>query len=238
MSGYLNSDKSKFEQLSKNTVAADNQLKDGEWVRFYNANGKGKRIMLVGNSITLHAVSEEIGWFNEWGMAASSEEKDYVHLLMSMTNDVEKDAAFCVCQVSSWEKSYHKGEDAFPLFKEAFNFTPDIIIARFIENCSGEDFDNEIYKAALKNLLTALSNGNTPKVILTTGFWHHPGDGAIREAAQEWGFPLIELGDLGERDEMKAIGLFDHSGVANHPGDLGMKTIADRIFDVLKSFFD
>ena len=225
-----------FEQLSKNTVAAYGQLKDSECVRFINPKGKGKRIMFLGNSITFHSISEEIGWLGEWGMAASAKDKDYVHLLMSAINSTADDTAFCVCQVSSWECNYHKGIDAYKPFYDAFSFNPDIIVARFIENCSGENFDNVLYKSALKNLLSELSNGNTTKVILTTGFWHHPGDNAIREAAEEWNYPLIELGDLGELDEMKAVGFFSHSGVANHPGDLGMITIADRIFTVLKNY--
>ena len=59
------------------------------------------------------------------------------------------------------------------------------------------------------------------------------GDPAIRALAESRREPLIELGDLGELDEMKAIGLFAHSGVANHPGDRGMLEIAHRICAVL-----
>ena len=56
-------------------------------------------------------------------------------------------------------------------------------------------------------------------------------DEAIKEFAQENNIPFVDLGDLGELDEMKAVGLFEHSGVAAHPGDLGMEKIAERIYD-------
>ena len=71
------------------------------------------------------------------------------------------------------------------------------------------------------------------KVVVTTSFWIHPLDEQIRQAAQECGYGVAELGVLGEDDKNKAIGLFEHEGVANHPGDEGMKAIADAILEKL-----
>ena len=41
----------------------------------------GIRVLFLGNSITLHGSLPKIGWTNSWGMAASTKEKDYVHLV-------------------------------------------------------------------------------------------------------------------------------------------------------------
>jgi len=53
----------------------------------------------------------------------------------------------------------------------------------------------------------------------------------IKRVAQKLNAPCIYLGDLGEMDEMKAVGLFEHSGVAAHPGDKGMSEIAKLILE-------
>lgn len=227
---------SEYEQLDKNTVKATNQLKETDYVRFTNENGKGKRVMFVGNSITLHGKRPEIGWLNEWGMAASSKENDYAHRLMKKISENDPDAAFCICQVSAWERKYKDGRELYNLFENARNFEADIIVMRFVENCPRQDFEKQIFKAEAKSLLQYLNPTGNAEIILTTSFWHHPGDEAIIELAQEEGLTLATLFDLGDNEEMKAIGKFEHTGVANHPGDLGMKHIADRIFNKLKMF--
>ena len=222
-----------FAQMDKNTVDATVQLKDSGAVRFFNLGGQGKRVMFVGNSMTLHGVKADIGWHGEWGMAASAAEKDYVHCLMRSIEGATSDPVFCLCQVSVWENHYKDGKEYFPRYENAMQFQPDILVMRYIENCPKADFDPEIFKAESKLLISKLCKEGT-QVILTTGFWRHPGDEAIRQLGKEMHVPVVELGDLGEMDEMKAIGLFEHKGVANHPGDLGMQTMADRIFEEVK----
>lgn len=223
-----------YEQLKKNTVDARNQIAKSEHIRTYNEDGKGIRVMFAGNSITLHSPKEEIGWFGDYGMAASEREKDYVHLLMHEITKKDADAAYCICHVSEWERNYKNGSEIHGQFACAKAFQADIIIARFVENCSGNEFDIEIFKKEFAKFIEYLSDGGRANVVFTSGFWKHPGDRAIREFAEEKGCPFVELSDLGERDDMKAFGLFWHKGVAEHPGDGGMKAIAERIWKVLR----
>lgn len=223
-----------YSELRKNTVSVENQLQVAESVFYENAEGKGPRVMFLGNSITLHGIKPEIGWNHLWGMAASAREKDYVHLLESRIGEQYPDAAYCICQAADWERRYRNGAETYAQYAKARAFNADVIIMRLIENCPSENFDAEAFKQSLAGLLDYLNPTGKAEVILTAGFWKHPGNAAIAEYASERGTPFAVLDDLGSDDAMKAVGLFWHTGVASHPGDLGMQNIADRIWKKLE----
>ena len=191
--------------------------------------------MFVGNSMTLHGIAPKIGWLGEWGMAASAKSRDYVHILMDRIGKVSPDAAFCICQVSQWEKNYKEGTKMHSQYENARDFKADLIIMRFVENCPRDDFDGQVFHRELDALLHYLDKTGNAKILLTTGFWRHPADRDILAYAMEQQLPCILLGDLGDQDDMKALGLFEHDGVARHPGDLGMQHMADRIFAEVKA---
>lgn len=220
-------------QIEKNTVSSKNQLKESECVTFINPKGKGKRILFVGNSITRHGVKHDIGWHNDFGMAASCIENDYVHLLVSMLDKIYPDAVYCICQVALWEMKYKEGESVLSKYENAHSFSADIVVMRMIENCTIKDFDCEIFYNEYVKLISYLNPENR-KVVLTSGFWKHPGDKVIEQVAKDFGYSFAYLGELGEDDNMKATGLFEHSGVAAHPGDVGMRAIAEAIYGLMK----
>lgn len=224
-----------YESLKKNTVEAYGQLKESERIRFYNPKGQGKRIMFIGNSITLHGKKPEIGWHFEHGMAASAPKKDYVHILMDKISNTTPDCAFCICQAAEWERNFAIGEKVLSAFESAREFNADALVFRIAENCAAKDFSKELFKTQATKLIEFLNPSGEAEVLFTTSFWYHPADAAIEELAEEMHSPLVLLGDLGEKDEMKAVGLFEHGGVAMHPGDLGMKSIAERIFEKMKN---
>ena len=223
-------EENKYAQMDKNTVDSKDQMKGTPNTDFYNYDGKGTRVVFAGNSITLHNYLPSIGWNFRHGMAASAPEKDYAHLMMDMIREKDPEAAFCVSNVAEWERAYKDGDGKLGLYTQVREFCADVIIMRFIENSPKADFDGAAFKAGLDKFFAYLDPDKKAKIVMSTGFWRHPGDVAICEYAAERGLPLVELGDLGELDEMKAIGLFEHRGVANHPGDLGMKNIAERLY--------
>lgn len=218
-----------MELIRKNTVNAKGQLKKNDYVTFENKEGNGVRVLFVGNSMTRHGILPEIGWYGDYGMAASSKDKDYVHIVMNYIKKDNPDAVCCICQCSEWERQYKQGDTILDEFCNARDFHADIMIVRLIENCPMEEFDQDLFKRQYDKLISYLNPTGKAKIVVTTGFWRHIADEAIREYAIERGYAWVELNDLGDQEEMMALNLFEHEGVAIHPGDKGMLAIATRI---------
>ncbi len=218
-------------EIEKNTVNVQEQIKVNPHVYFFPSEGNYK-VIFVGNSITKHNPAESLGWQGDYGMAASCAEKDYVHQVMNELNKTHS-IACCICCAGLWEQNYETAEQVLSHYEPARNFGADLIIMRAVENTPFHDLNKDKFQQAYQQFIDYLNPTGKAKVILTTSFWPHPGDEVIEQIAAWRSYPLIKLGDLGHDDEMKAIGLFEHSGVAGHPGDKGMAEIARRILNVL-----
>ena len=218
------------QDILTNDVPADDQTK--EKFKVYESPNAVKRVLFLGNSITLHETKPEIGWNYNWGMAASGEEKDYVHLTLQALRKKYGAISYCVCNVGEWEKNYFD-ENVIKKFDGAKAFAADIVIFRFGENIRQDSFDEYPLLKYLQ-AFTEYFTENAKTIILTDTFWAHDYIcNALKQVATQKGYIFVSLADLGEKAENKAIGLFWHEGVANHPGDLGMQRIAERILQKL-----
>ena len=92
------------EAFLNNTVPAGNQTSQSFKIA-QNPNAS-KRILFLGNSITLHEIKPSIGWHNNWGMAASAEENDFVHIVLNSLKEKYGKISYCIANVSKWERNY------------------------------------------------------------------------------------------------------------------------------------
>ena len=222
-----------MKSIEKNNVSAHNQIKSSSRIQFIGSDNPDKKILILGNSITYHAEKPSIGWFGNWGMAASKAENDYVHILFENTKKICPNVQFCIMQVAFFEVDFCNAEHlkAFDFIKE---YSPDIAVLRFGENIRLNNYSKSNLEQSYNSLLNNYLSDNCGHLVFTTCFWENEGiDDIIRKYADIYKGKLIELNDLGDDDSMKAWGKFEHVGVENHPGDLGMKKIAERIYQAI-----
>jgi hypothetical protein len=221
------------DDLLRNTVPSHGQVKDSDFVRFHYKNDSTLKLLFIGNSITLHGKAPDIGWYGEWGMAASAEEKDYVHLVMAGLEKRYGPVSFCLALLAEWERNYNK-EGILEPYRSARMFEPDTSIVRIGENVNRDILEQYSYKDALTEMIRFFNPEKKAKVLVTDMFWKSEAlDKPSEAAAREQGYEFVSIGDLGEDDAHKAVGLFEHSGVASHSGDLGIERIASRILKKL-----
>ena len=193
-----------------------------------------RRILFLGNSITLHGPKADIGWTGNWGMAASSEDKDYVHLVTSaLAQHTGSTPQIMVRNIADFERNYATYDVAGQM-KDLFAFDPDLVVLAIGENVPalGSEDAKAQFKAGVMKILQ-MRPGETPSA----------GGGAqlflgrcrqgpvLRQACQEADGIFVDAGPLGREaaNVARSERSFTHDGVAGHPGDKGMKALADAI---------
>lgn len=190
-----------------------------------------KNILILGNSITKHAPGPQVGWHGNWGMAASAESKDFSHIIGSSLK-----AQITPVNISDFEGN-HTVFDLKNLDKH-FETIPDLIIIKIGENVlQATDFD----KSFTKFISYIKYKAPNAKIVIAGTFWQNdPVNTVMSIESRSRKIPFVKLQHLDTQINKSFIGedMFNLDGskykitnqdVANHPGDKGMKNIADLI---------
>ena len=203
---------------------------------------KKDKILFLGNSITLHGPAESIGWTGNWGMAASAEEKDYVHLVIQALSEPAASGIpapkFMVQNIADFERDYGAYAVGEKL-RECIDFKPGLLILAIGENVpelSSVESETQ-FRNSVDTLLKAFQKDGNPTIIVRSSFWPSSNkDAILKQAAGDAGAIFVDISELAKEEAnfARSERQIAHAGVAAHPGDRGMKAIADAIVNAIK----
>ncbi len=208
---------------------------------------KVNRVLFLGNSITLHG--PYITWLPDahWGMAASEESKDYVHLLTQRISTTAGGAIELAAPdplpdrwyagdplpnyngnilniADIFERTYATWDNA--RIQNQLDAKPDLVVLQFGENMEGGTMEQ--FSTALNTLLDGLKAASDPQIVLTSFIiGSNPEVDEIKRQAC--------AADPQHRIFIDLVGRVDLSGAAGHPNDAGMQTIANTLYDAIEA---
>lgn len=181
------------------------------------------KILFIGNSITKHGPAPDLGWYGDWGMAATSEDKDYVHVLIGKLLQSNANIEYKVQNIASWEWDF-----TFDLstFIEIMDFNPNILVVRLGENVDVTYAKANNYQNSLEILIDYYKTDYS-EVYITNCFWQNTyKDNVQKTVALVNNYNFVDIDSLSTDETNYAYLDFENSGVAYHPSDYGMQNIA------------
>ena len=202
--------------------------------------------LAIGNSITRHPVMDD-WWWGDWGMAASTEENDYFHLVRERIALQYGEFTAEALNFRVWEDPFYERADTLPYLEGYLNERLDLVTVMLGENVlRPEGATDEEYFLQMERDFTALvthirEKAPEAKIIVVGCFWADDVlDSAKQKVCEEQGviyLPLQEIqGEewrIGQGSVVKGGDGNDHvvedMGVAQHPNDEAMRYIAEQI---------
>lgn len=189
------------------------------------------RVLILGNSIVSHGPAPEIGWYDDWGMAASAEDKDFVHVLDRMIaskNGWPNELMYV--NIAAFEGDFENYDlDKLQLYRD---FDADIIVIRLGDNVRTAMG----YEKAFQALIDYVRTSGEQTLICSSSWFSKPDVDEIQAhvcQSENGRFADISflIRDTSNRADSERD--FETPAVGAHPGDKGMAEIAHILFDVL-----
>lgn len=193
-----------------------------------------KTVLVLGNSITKHGPKPEIGWFGNWGMAASAEDSDYVHLLIRDVHSTNPSVVVKFGNIADFERNFV----TYPLSNLDSLRNPDMLILKISENVNDQMAVKDSFMIYYDKLIKYITPDKQSVKIILDGFWEKEHvNKLIREYAFRNNYKFVSITTLCKDSTNTAKGKFTHAGVAAHPSDKGMRMIEQEIWKTIKIYF-
>lgn len=226
---------------------ADLQIQVARYEAEYNASGPdvpefaedSYNYLAIGNSITKHSICEY--WWNESGMASSREQNDYVHVMAArLGTDVEMYAFnFYIWEIQSADRA-----ETLTVLEPYLSQKLNLVTVQLGENVTERDTLEQDYEELIQFIQDRCPNA---QIMLIGGFWEDTETDSMKNAAaSRCNIDFVDLSPAWNNAEyMAGLGatvydadgkehIVEHEGVAAHPGDEGMKFIAECILEFVK----
>lgn len=199
------------------------------------------RYFAIGNSITVHAPNEV--WWDNAGMAASSADRDFVHLVDAFLSETCGKTACYPFYFYTWETSPgHRGE-TLSLLDPYLDPGLQLVTIQLGENAEDLSTFGQDFEALIRYVQ---EKAPSARILVIDDFWTRKDRGQMkREAAEKTGAEFISLEEIRDNPAYQAgIGAtvygadgephtIENADVAAHPGDSAMQYIADRITEAI-----
>ncbi len=199
----------------------------------YAGEPQVSKILFVGDSITKHGEAADLGWKGNWGMAASSEAKDYVHLFLAKLIAAQGGKVPELLVDAKGGGTLAGKLTQLANFK---SFGADLAIVQMGEN-DNKEVNQEGFQHPYEEILQAIKEGNSKVRILCTGVWSPPNgsstkDTMIQEACKKAGAVFVDMSaaNFNPANMAGSEKRFTHPGVNWHPGDRGQQAYADALW--------
>lgn len=186
-------------------------------------------ILAVGNSITVHAPSQSLDWLGNWGMAASALDKDYVSQLDLLLNTTGSSNPRRI-NLSNIERAMTNTEISLEGKNLSDQF--DLLVIELGDNVKKDKESIANFSIAYESVIGVSKKKKRYIRCLSTWWNHQEINNIIEKTCVKHGGLYVYISDLSKQNQFLAKNErdFKNAGVGSHPGDRGMKAIAERIF--------